>query len=393
MTNHFRLTRIFTAFLCLFGAVSLASAEENEAAPKDELPIVDISGDAWRQTVIAEGTPDVYQGHPTTLLLNDGQTLFCVWTFQHGGPCGPMAKSTDGGKTWVRQDEILPEVYAQTHRNCPTLQRIVSPDGKTERFFIFSSKGGKLGTIMSEDQGKTWRELEPANLSAGMPPTGLIRLKDGTTALFGQVRKDPNVKTDRAQDDQAIWMAITSDGGFTWSEPRVVAAADQKNLCEPFVLRSDDGNELCLLMRENRHTDRSMMCFSRDEGKTWTEPVNTCWGLTGDRHEGIQAPDGRWVIAFRDRALGSSTYGQFVAWVGTYDEIRNGKPGQFRIHLLQHHGEKKGWPSCDTGYSGMELLADGNILATTYTKHWPDARKHSVVCTRFKLSEIDPTKK
>lgn len=41
----------------------------------------------------------------------------------------------------------------------------------------------------------------------------------------------------------------------------------------------------------------------------------------------------------------------------------------------------------------MELLADGNILATTYTKHWPDARKHSVVCTRFKLSEIDPTKK
>ena len=37
----------------------------------------------------------------------------------------------------------------------------------------------------------------------------------------------------------------------------------------------------------------------------------------------------------------------------------------------------------------MELLADGSIVATTYIKLWNDARKHSVVCTRFRLEETD----
>jgi len=54
--------------------------------------------------------------------------------------------------------------------------------------------------------------------------------------------------------------------------------------------------------------------------------------------------DGRWVIAFRDRAIGSSTYGQFVAWVGTYDDIRHARPGQLRYQWppawwLGHEGQ------------------------------------------------------
>ena len=43
----------------------------------------------------------------------------------------------------------------------------------------------------------------------------------------------------------------------------------------------------------------------------------------------------------------------------------------------------------DCGYPGMELLPDGTIVATTYIKLWNDARKHSVVCTRFRLKETD----
>jgi len=90
------------------------------------------------------------------------------------------------------------------------------------------------------------------------------------------------------------------------------------------------------------------------------------------------------VIAFRDRARESSTYGQFVAWVGTYEDIRQARPGQFRIKLLHHCA----WGSADTGYPGMELLPDGTIVATTYTKHWHDERRHSVVSTRFKMDEL-----
>ncbi len=57
------------------------------------LPVVDLSQDTARHVIIAQGTEEVYQGHPTTLLLPDGKTMFCVWTQGHGGPCGPMKRS------------------------------------------------------------------------------------------------------------------------------------------------------------------------------------------------------------------------------------------------------------------------------------------------------------
>jgi hypothetical protein len=47
---------------------------------------VDISADAGRHVIVAQGTPEIYQGHPTTVLLPDGKTMFCVWTINHGGP-------------------------------------------------------------------------------------------------------------------------------------------------------------------------------------------------------------------------------------------------------------------------------------------------------------------
>ena len=104
----------------------------------------------------------------------------------------------------------------------------------------------------------------------------------------------------------------------------------------------------------------------------------------------MQLPDGRWVVAFRDRALGSSTYGQYVAWVGTYDDLRNGRPGQYRIHLMKSwSGSQYGGWKGDTGYSGVELLPDGTILCTTYIKLFPDDRLQSVACTRFRISETD----
>ena len=360
----------------------------------DLVPVVDISAETNRHTVIAAGTKDRYEGHPTTLLADDGRTMFCVWTTGHGGPCGPMARSGDGGRSWTRIDDRLPAVYGCTHRNCPVLQKLKGPDGRV-RYFIYSAKakeGTGLGIMMSEDLGETWVELPcQPQLSAGMPPTGVMELKNGDIALFGQRFKARDKAKDRPTDDQAVWMAISKDGGRTYGEMRNVMVADKRNLCEPCCLRSPDGKSLLLIARENRHKGRSMMSFSHDEGRTWTDPVDTPWALTGDRHEGVLLPDGRYVIAFRDQAVGSETRGQFMAWVGTFDDLVNGRNGQYRIHLLHHHGRKGVWPGneFDTGYPGVELLPDGTIVCTTYTRHFDDDRQSSVVCTRFRIEETD----
>ena len=89
---------------------------------------LDLSTETHRQVVIARGSADVYQGHPTTLLMPDGKTLLAVWTYDHGGVCGPLKKSADGGLTW---SDLLPVPDNwKTVRNCPAIHRLVDPNGQ-----------------------------------------------------------------------------------------------------------------------------------------------------------------------------------------------------------------------------------------------------------------------
>jgi hypothetical protein len=370
------MKRISLALAALL--ISISHAEE-----KPDLPLVDISDQKARHTIIAAGTEQTYQGHPTTVLMPDGKTIFCVWCINHGGAAGPMARSDDGGKTWARMDESMPEGF-KTHQNCPSIYRMTDPAGK-ERLWVFSAakgtrKGPGMPSIMSEDAGKTWKEMPPLGFPCVMTFSSIVKLQDGR--YLGLYHKGPG-GADKAPLE--VLQTITADGGFTWSEPNVVASVAGKNPCEPFVFRSPDGSELCCLLRENTHKERSLVMFSRDEGKTWTTPVNTSWGLTGDRHAGVFTKDGRIVVAFRDQALNSPTKGHFVAWVGTYDDIKSGKPGQYRVKLLHNYAERIG----DCGYPGVELLPDGTIVSTTYVKYAPGKEKHSVISLRFNLAATD----
>lgn len=347
-------------------------------------PVVDLSQEAARQTVIAAGTTNVYQGHPTTVTSADGKSIFAVWCVNHGGSAGPMARSDDGGKSWTRLDDRLPPGY-RTHQNCPSIYRLVDAQGRSRLWVWSAAKGTRQGepmpSILSEDDGLTWREMPPLGEAfyCVMTFSSIVRLKDG--AYLGLYHRGETKGEGRTTLE--VVQSVTQDGGFTWSAPRVVSKVAGKKPCEPFVFRSPDGKELCALLRENTHKGYSLVMFSQDEGATWSEAKDTAWALTGDRHAGVQTKDGRLVIAFRDQAPESPTKGHFVAWVGTYDDIKLGRPGQYRVKLL--HGHKL----FDLGYPGMELLPDGTIVATTYLKYWGDDRKHSVVSARFTLAETD----
>ncbi len=352
---------------------------------RPDLPVIDLSQDTARQVVIAAGSEEVYQGHPTTVLMPDGKTIFAVWNINHGGHAGPMARSDDGGRTWVRLDEVLPAGF-KSHQNCPSIYRLVDPQGQ-ERLWVWSAalgtrSGPGMPSIMSEDGGATWKEMPPLGFRCVMTFSSVARLQDGR--YLGLYHRGPDGE-DRAPLE--VLQTLSADGGFTWSEPRVVAAVEGKNPCEPFVFRSPDGGELCCLMRENGRTGRSLVMFSGDEGATWSRPVDTPWGLTGDRHIGAyaaaDAQDGRLVVVFRDMAPQSPTRGHFVGWVGRYRDIKEGPPGQYRVKLLHNFARH------DAGYPGLERLPDGTFVATTYLKYREGKEKHSVVCTRFTLRETD----
>ena len=180
-----------------------------------------------------------------------------------------------------------------------------------------------------------------------------------------------------------VFKIISRDGGLTWSQPQVIVEHPSAHLCEPGAVRSPDGRRLAILLRENSRKFNSFVAFTNDEGKTWSKPRELPGALTGDRHVGRYAPDGRLVIVFRDMTHESATKGDFVAWVGTYDDIVKGREGRYRVRLLDNKSGRG-----DTGYAGLELLPDGTFVATTYCV-LNTGEKPLVASVRFKLQDID----
>jgi len=239
---------------------------------KEDLPIVDIAMESRRHVMVARGTEEIYQGHPTTLLMPDGRTVFCVWTYGHGGTCGPMARSDDAGRTWIRIDDALPEGFRR-HRNCPSIYRMTAPDGR-DRLWVFSAQPD-MPRVVSEDGGTCWREMPPLGFPCVMTFSSMVRLRNGNYLGMYHRRMDAVTGESDPTVPLHVLQTETADGGLTWSTPRVAAAVDGKMPCEPYVFRSPDGHELCCLMRENTHAGNSLQMFSRDEGATWSAPRNS----------------------------------------------------------------------------------------------------------------------
>jgi hypothetical protein len=213
-----------------------------------------------------------------------------------------------------------------------------------------------------------------------MPWCTIVPIESGKKLLAATNARRPN-DPDRWSNN--VIQSISTDGGKTWGPVRVICDMPGYKPCEPCIIRSPDGRQLLCLMRQNVRTENSAFIVSNDEGKTWSEPRLLQGALCGDRHQAKYAEDGRLVIVFRDMAAKSPTRGHFVGWVGTYSDILRQREGQYRLKLLHNYA------GTDCGYPGLELLPDGSFVGTTYLKYWPDQRRHSVVSTRFKLSEVD----
>lgn len=365
------------------GASSVAPEAEALARltpEKPKLVTVDLSQDKSRHVVVQAGSAEVYQGHPTTLLLPDGKTMYCVWTHGHGGKCGPMKRSDDGGSTWSPLLDV-PANWNEV-RNCPSLYRLSDPSG-VSRLFVFAGQGtdGNMAESYSTDDGKTWSPMESNGLRCIMPFCTIVPINNGQQLLGLTNIRRPGEKMDKKSN--VITQSISADGGLTWSPWKIILDLGSLKPCEPEVVRSPDGKQLLCLLRENKR-NIALFMTSDDEGKTWSAAKPLPPGLYGHRHKAAYLPDGRLVVCFRDTGAKSPTKANFVAWIGTYQDIVSGGEGDYRLKLL--HSYKGG----DCGYPGVEVLPDGTVVATTYIKYEPgEGTKHSVVSTRFHPVETD----
>ncbi|MEM7656668.1 MAG: sialidase family protein [Bacteroidota bacterium] len=381
------------------------------------LPFLDWSDDTARQVVV-DRKPGEYLGHPTTVLLKDGKTILAVYPKGHGRGAIIMKRSRDGGKTW---SERLPTPASwETSLEVPTIHPVVDAAGK-ERLIMFSGLYPARMAV-SEDQGDTWSELEPLGDWGGIVVMGdLIPLQSGKGHYMALFHDDGRFFTARGRDlveDRkararqplfTLYQTFSFDGGLTWSQPHEVFASRMIHLCEPGLIRSPDGNQIAMLLRENSRRMNSFIMFSNDEGKTWSHPRELPNSLTGDRHQAVYLPDDRLLISFRDNSpapgrwrelaeacsdcdpvhlalragTASPTHGDWVAWLGTYKDLATYQEGQARIRF------KDNTRHADCAYPALEILPDGTVVATTYG-HWdPESVFPYILSVRFKMEEID----
>jgi len=296
-----------------------------------------------------------------------------------------VALSRDGGETWFDEfhDPALPDPVCQASI---IRQADFGTEG-TPPLLVFvncsSADRVNLAIKISTDDGKTWSELEPIGDYGGVVAmASVIRLGDGRYAAWFHDDGRFIRASGKASGVFTLYQVISTDGGLTWSEPRSLWSGSDVHLCEPGVVRSPDGKQLAMLLRENRRKRNSHVMFSNDEGATWSSPRELPLALTGDRHQGRYAPDGRLLLSFRDTAAGSPTAGDWVAWVGTYDDILHGRPGEYRVRLMDN---KHQW---DCAYPAVEVLKDGTFVLTTYG-HWVAGAQPYIVAVRLKLGELD----
>ncbi|MEM7203244.1 MAG: sialidase family protein [Planctomycetota bacterium] len=349
------------------------------AAPQ-RLRYLDLSQDTHRQ-VIVDREDGQYLGHPTTVLLEDGRTMLCVYPKGHGRGPIVLKRSVDGGRSWSPRQPTPPS-WA-TSKETPTIHRVIDAAG-VRRLILFSGLY-PIRMSVSADDGASWSELEAIGDFGGIVAMASVeRLADGRyMALFhddGRFINGSGTRTDPPKF--TVYKTESADGGLTWSGPVAIATHPTAHLCEPGLVRSPDGHRIALLLRENSRQHHSFVIYSDDEGTTWSEPLELPAALTGDRHVAKYEPDGRLVVTFRDTAPASPTRGDWCAWVGTWDDLVHGRDGAYRVRLMDNLKRQ------DCAYPGLELLPDGTWVATTYG-HWSAGAEPYVVSVRFTLADLD----
>ncbi len=377
------------------------------------------------EPTVVDNTKD-YLGHPDSILLKDGAVL-TFYPEGHGKGAVINRISTDGGKSYTSQIENSPSSWEKSLET-PTVYRLEFEDENTpDRLILICgnakwpglSTPGGFNCSLSYDEGKTWTEFKTFYSKADgynyipiVSMASLTRLKENGKFVdkwmgFFHDKKFHNYKTILSFDE---------NGEMQWSEPEKYFAQHRKvekrsNMCEVEVVRSDcgKGDELCLISRSNTKKENSLLSFSRDEGKTWSTPVHAPSSINGERHKADYTKDGRLFITFRSIERDPKKIKEnydispnwmsegYVAWVGTYEDLKNGTQGQYRLKIAHTYLKGQTGPvkraNADTGYCGNVVLDDGTVVTSSYgqfgEKKADGTFKTYIVSKRICLEDTD----
>lgn len=159
--------------------------------------------------------------------------------------------SEDDGKTWRASPAI--DLGGCGHHGGVTEATIEQlQDGRM--LMLLRTNWGRFWQAFSEDEGLSWRRIEPSAIEASSAPGLLKRLSSGRLVLFWN-RPFPEGKTEfPLQGGDGLWseapvsnhrgelsMAFSEDDGETFSKPAVIARREGAWLSYPRLLEAAPG--------------------------------------------------------------------------------------------------------------------------------------------------------
>ena len=175
----------------------------------------------------------------------------------------------------------------------------------------------------STDGGRTWDETVEVNTGpyiSGYSPKGAVELPDGTILLplaagdpffdeYAESRTIPGQPPLGNERDEAgnivpgksvAFVAVSKDGGRTWTETRETARDPGVNFFEPCLTRLESGRLISHMRTSEKSGGRYLyQVTSDDDGHTWSEPRRLpIWGYPAHI---VQLPGSRVLTVYGHR--------------------------------------------------------------------------------------------
>lgn len=382
---------------------------------------------------------NTYLGHPDLVLTDDGK-LLTFYPSGHGKGAIIGKYSEDLGESW--QDITDTPSSWEKSQETPCVYNIHKTDGTSVLVLTsgspywsdvnlmpdgfncsISTNNGATWTVFSNFFGQKWAEDKNASLGtdeyaaydAIVAMSSLTQLKDEDgnyidkwLGTFHRGASEYGMDGGEAFVNYATYLTFDEDNKPVWSEPvRLLEKhrelEEKYGMCEIEIIRNPENDCLILIARANNRVSNSVICYSYDEGESWTQPKELPNCLTGDRHKAEYDPvSGKVIISFRQylsngdkfkkSALSPEKYltEGWVAWIGDFEDLMSFSKEDSTEYT---YGDKvlilgKNYKQADCGYSGVVILDDGTVITDSYGYFSPTARYPYIMQAKFKINDV-----
>lgn len=206
--------------------------------------------------------------------LKDGRILF-VYSHYTGTSTSDHAPaylagrfSSDGGKTWTQQDQLIVEREGDMNVMSVSLLRL--KNGKIALFYLKKNSEQDCIPLMriSSDEAKTWSSPKPCITDkAGyfvLNNNRVIQLKNGRLLMAVALHRSLNGKW---QNKATLYSYYSDDSGATWKPGEAVPNNTDIITQEPGLIELKNGTVMMFIRASG---GVQQLSYSKDKGQTWS---------------------------------------------------------------------------------------------------------------------------